>query len=177
MPAFDDDLLKALRDYDRSVNESEAVKNARKAYQDEEYRRQISSGLTKSLGLIGAATILNGWEMGPVGGVAGTVLGGSLAGLMGYFDYKDARAHEEERSDLLDALREAGVNQWENYKNDSIKKYTGKTAGDWAREGLMIDDNGNLNYIDYDYYSTLPYAKLKEIFGDGADYVRSMGSK
>ena len=177
MPAFDDDLLKALRDYDRSVNESEAVKNARKAYQKEEDRRQISSELTKSLGLIGAATMLNGWGMGPVGGVAGTILGGSLAGLMGYFDYKDAQAHEEERSDLLDALREAGVNQWENYKNDSIKKYTGKTAGDWAREGLMIDDNGNLNYIDYDYYSTLPYAKLKEIFGDGADYVRSMGSK
>lgn len=177
MPAFDDDLLKALRDYDSSVNESEAVKNARKAYQDEEDRRQIASGLEKSLGLIGAATMLNSWGMGPVAGAAGTILGGGLAGLMGYADYKDAKEHEEERSDLLDALREAGVNQWVNYKNDSIKKYTGKTAGDWAREGLMIDDNGNLREIDFDYYSTLPYSKLKEVFGDGADYVRSMGSK
>ena len=167
-----ENLREAMSEYDGS-NESDGVKDARRALQDELSRRQAISGLSKALGAAGAATAADSWSLGPAAGVAGTILGGGLAGLMGYTDYNDAKNHEYEMDELRNNLQREAAKQWTDYKNDVIESHTGKTAGDWAREGLMIDDNGNFNYIDYDYYNTLPDEKLKQIFGeDGMKYIR-----
>lgn len=74
-------------------------------------------------------------------------------------------------------LQQAYVDQWTNYKNDRIEAVSGKTIGDWAREGKMFDDDGNLLDIDYTYYATVPYATLQRVFGDGADDVWNVISR
>lgn len=62
---------------------------------------------------------------------------------------------------------------WEEFKKDRMRR-AGMSVENLAKLGLIANDDGSVEDIDYDYYSKFDDDTLERVFGRaGANYVRS----
>ncbi len=173
--SFVDNLRNAFKGYE-SAAKSDEMKQLEKEWSAEMVRkngaRAVADSIFAAAGAngYGAATSANPVTMGVGAGLSGAL---SLIGQSAMT--ASEKHHTSERNRILDAMQKEATNQWTKFKNDAIKKSSGGkyTVEKLAKEGKMVDDDGNIVNIDYDYYKTVPYQTLNRVFGKaGAEAVR-----
>lgn len=136
-------------------------------------RKGIGIG-ANSVGTAGLSAAAAGIGTGnPIAAVIGGALGVTLGGADAYLRTAHANSLIRKRDEINKELQQEYLKNWTNYKNDKVKQLTGMSVDDYASAGKMIDDDGNIVDIDYDYYATVPEATLERVFGTmGAQAVR-----
>lgn len=173
MADFVSNLRDSLNNY--SGGSFDADKLNREA---EQLQFAINHGSKIAGNTTGTAGLAALWAGVHTGNPIAAAIGGGLGLLAGGADAYIRTGHVDnlikDRRKINSQIAKLNVENWTDYKNDQIERNTGKTVGDWAREGKMFLDDGTIEDIDYDYYATVPYQTLERMFGDGADDVKKV---
>jgi hypothetical protein len=176
--SFVDNLRKALNSYNGG-QKSDLMKQLEKEWSAEMVRK---NGARATADLLLGSAAANGYGALASGNPATLGAGAGISGVLALIANSaltsSEKYHTAERKRILDEKQREATNQWTDFKNEAIKKASkGKydvTA--LAKQGKMVDDDGNIIDIDYDYYQTVPYQTLERVFGaEGAEAVRNHG--
>lgn len=174
--SFVDNLRNAFKGYEKNATKSYKMPELERDWQKEKARVLGAHTAADAAYFAGSAATSAGVSTGhPIAMGIGAGLG-ALSALGGnYILTKNEIAHTKERKRIFDAMQKEATKQWTKYKNDAIRQSSGGkyTVEKLAKEGKMVDDDGNIVNIDYDYYKTVPYETLNRVFGKaGAEAVR-----
>lgn len=173
--SFVDNLRNAFKGYE-SAAKSPKMSDLEEEWDKEKARKFGARAAADASYLTSGAVTSAGVSTGhPVAMGIGAGLG-ALNALAGDYQLtKNETMHTKERKRIFDAMQKEATKQWTKYKNDAIRQSSGGkyTVEKLAKEGKMVDDDGNIVNIDYDYYKTVPYETLNRVFGKaGAEAVR-----
>lgn len=172
MSNFQQNFREAFKDYTAS---SDKMNEFQKQLHSADVARHLRKSLGATLGTSGTAGMLGGWSAGPIPGLIGTALGAPLVAVGTAQQMKSDETYYDDKNKISKDMMKEANKLWRDYKNDVISKVTNGeyTVGKLAQEGKMVDDDGNIIDIDYDYYSTVSNDTLDSVFGeDGASAVR-----
>ena len=172
MSNFQQNFREAFKDYTAS---SDKMNEFQKQLHSAEINNHLRKGTGATISAIGTAPMIGGWDVGPVTGLIGTALGAPLVAFGTAEQMKSDETYYDDKNRISKDMMKEANKLWRDYKNDVISKVTNGeyTVGKLAKEGKMVDDDGNIIDIDYDYYSTLSNDTLDSVFGeDGANAVR-----